>query len=220
MLTTLLAFLVALGVLVTFHEFGHYWVARRGKPDSLPWQANFIGLNRLKDWLQLLSLEPAGGAFLCYAPPFERESWLQRWRFMEDAGDRWWPLAAGVYAIEAVKRVRGMRLLTPRWRPVCLVQGPNRSRLRRPPRAPHLWLRAPRAHGQRQDGVLRARPHELERGGPQNHHAAGGGYGVYASLRVQRSSRRIFTITPGWQTRLLRRETVLVPTPGSPTPTA
>lgn len=29
MLTTLLAFLVALGVLVTFHEFGHYWVARR-----------------------------------------------------------------------------------------------------------------------------------------------------------------------------------------------
>ena len=29
MLTTLLAYLVALGVLVTFHEFGHYWVARR-----------------------------------------------------------------------------------------------------------------------------------------------------------------------------------------------
>ncbi|TAM86093.1 MAG: RIP metalloprotease RseP [Candidimonas sp.] len=29
MLYTLLAFLLALGVLITFHEFGHYWVARR-----------------------------------------------------------------------------------------------------------------------------------------------------------------------------------------------
>ena len=29
MLFTLLAFAVALGVLITFHEFGHYWVARR-----------------------------------------------------------------------------------------------------------------------------------------------------------------------------------------------
>ncbi|MGP1615801.1 MAG: site-2 protease family protein, partial [Pollutimonas bauzanensis] len=29
MLFTLLAFAIALGVLITFHELGHYWVARR-----------------------------------------------------------------------------------------------------------------------------------------------------------------------------------------------
>jgi RIP metalloprotease RseP len=29
MLFTLLAFVIALGILITFHEFGHYWVARR-----------------------------------------------------------------------------------------------------------------------------------------------------------------------------------------------
>ncbi len=29
MLTTLIAFAIALGILITFHEFGHYWVARR-----------------------------------------------------------------------------------------------------------------------------------------------------------------------------------------------
>jgi len=28
MLFTLLAFIVALGILITFHELGHYWVAR------------------------------------------------------------------------------------------------------------------------------------------------------------------------------------------------
>ena len=29
MLLTLSAFILALGLLVTFHELGHYWVARR-----------------------------------------------------------------------------------------------------------------------------------------------------------------------------------------------
>ena len=29
LLQNILAFIVALGVLITFHEFGHYWVARR-----------------------------------------------------------------------------------------------------------------------------------------------------------------------------------------------
>lgn len=29
MLTTILAFIVALGVIITFHEYGHYWAARR-----------------------------------------------------------------------------------------------------------------------------------------------------------------------------------------------
>ncbi|MCP5425998.1 MAG: site-2 protease family protein, partial [Gammaproteobacteria bacterium] len=28
-MTSLLALLVTLGVLITFHEFGHFWVARR-----------------------------------------------------------------------------------------------------------------------------------------------------------------------------------------------
>jgi hypothetical protein len=35
---------------------------------------------------------------------------------MEEAGDRWWPIAGGVYYLQAVKRVRGMRLIMPKWR--------------------------------------------------------------------------------------------------------
>ncbi|BEV73757.1 MULTISPECIES: methyltransferase domain-containing protein [unclassified Paludibacterium] len=81
-----------------------------------PWSGNFLPLPRIKDWLALLELEPGGGAFLAYAPPFERTDWLENCRFMESAGDRWWPLAAGVYGIEAVKRRRGMRLIMPKWR--------------------------------------------------------------------------------------------------------
>jgi hypothetical protein len=51
----------------------------------------------------------------CYVPPCLSEKWLARFGFMEAAGDRWWPVAGGVYFLEAVKRVRGMRLIMPKW---------------------------------------------------------------------------------------------------------
>jgi hypothetical protein len=34
---------------------------------------------------------------------------------MEAAGDRWWPIQGGVFFLQAVKRVRGLRLIMPRW---------------------------------------------------------------------------------------------------------
>ena len=50
-----------------------------------------------------------------YVPPFSREKWLQRFGFFEAAGDRWWPIAGGVYFLRATKRVLGMRVITPAW---------------------------------------------------------------------------------------------------------
>ncbi len=81
-----------------------------------PWCGRFIGLLRLKDWLQLLGFELNGGRFGCYAPPFSQAKWLERSAFMEKAGDRWWPIAGGVYVVRAVKRTVGMRLVMPGWR--------------------------------------------------------------------------------------------------------
>ena len=71
---------------------------------------------RLKDWLTLLGFELNGGRFGCYAPPFAQAKWLERFAFMEKAGDRWWPIAGGAYVVRAVKRNLGMRLVTPPWR--------------------------------------------------------------------------------------------------------
>ncbi len=88
--------------------------ARRGA--GAPWDERFISLLRLKDWLHLLGFELNGGRFGCYAPPFESPHWLQRFAFMEKAGARWWPIMGGVYVVRAVKRVHGMRLITPAWR--------------------------------------------------------------------------------------------------------
>jgi hypothetical protein len=43
-------------------------------------------------------------------------SWLHRWRWLDEAGARWWPVLGAVYFVVAVKRVHGVRLLEPRWR--------------------------------------------------------------------------------------------------------
>ena len=90
------------------------WLGR--KRTDHPWCGEFIGLLRLRDWLKLLGFELNGGRFGCYAPPFSQSRWLQRFAFMEPAGDRWWPICGGVYVVRAVKRVRGMRLVAPQWK--------------------------------------------------------------------------------------------------------
>ncbi|MCC6609624.1 MAG: class I SAM-dependent methyltransferase [Burkholderiales bacterium] len=89
-------------------------VSRR--PAQHPWCGDFIGLLRLRDWLKLLGFELNGGRLGCYAPPFAQAKWLQRFAFMEKAGDRWWPIAGGVYVVRAKKRTQAMRIVTPGWR--------------------------------------------------------------------------------------------------------
>ena len=81
----------------------------------LPQDGEFISLLRLKDWLKLLSMEVNRGHFGCYAPPCVTDKWLSRFDFMEKAGDRWWPYLGAVYIVQAIKRVRGMRLIGPVW---------------------------------------------------------------------------------------------------------
>ena len=94
-----------------------FWGLRRalGNKQSYPWSGNFIALPRLKDWLELLGFEVVGGRFAAYAPPFNQTKWLERFSFMEKAGDRWWAVRGGIYFVHAIKRVPGMRLLKPSW---------------------------------------------------------------------------------------------------------
>lgn len=86
----------------------------------LPWrsplmdalrQQEWVGYWRLRDWLRLLNFEVEGARFGCYVPPVASAAWLRRLGWLEPLGDRWWPVFGSVYALMAVKRVRGMRLV-------------------------------------------------------------------------------------------------------------
>jgi SAM-dependent methyltransferase len=95
------------------------WGMRRlaaGRGGRFPWQGQYLSVRRLKDWFALLGFESQVTAFGGHAPPAGQQKWLERWRFMDRAGARWWPFLGGVYIVQAVKRVTGMRLILPNWR--------------------------------------------------------------------------------------------------------
>ena len=77
----------------------------------LPRAGDFIAHRRLADWLRLLGFELSGSRFGCYRPALKSEPWLERCAWMEAAGERSWPVFGAVYLVQAVKRVRGMRLI-------------------------------------------------------------------------------------------------------------
>ena len=82
---------------------------------QFPWNGRFVSLLRVKDWLALLGFDVSAGRLVGYAPPFDSEKLRRRFGFMEPAGDRWWAVGGAVYMLQGIKRVRGMRLLTPAW---------------------------------------------------------------------------------------------------------
>ncbi len=83
----------------------------------LPEVGDFIGPWRLRDWLRLLSFEVESDRYGCYRPAVRTEKWLQRMAWLDGWGARWWPVLGAVYFVVAVKKVRGMKLLGPAWKP-------------------------------------------------------------------------------------------------------
>ena len=77
----------------------------------LPREGEFIGYWRLRDWLGLLGFHIESGQFGCWRPPLATARWLERFEWMDRLGERWWPVLGAAYALVAVKRVHGMRLV-------------------------------------------------------------------------------------------------------------
>ena len=100
---------------------GHIY--RRLGWDNLYWPATgeFIGIRRLRDWLNLLGFEVEVVQFGCYRPAVRSAAWLQRWGWMDRLGARWWPVLGAAYLLVAVKRVRGVRLLGAAWKTAPVV---------------------------------------------------------------------------------------------------
>jgi SAM-dependent methyltransferase len=101
----------------------------------LPDAGEFIGYRRLRDWLRLLNFEVEAGSFGCYRPALATDRWLDRFDWMDPAGERWWPIFGAAYFIVATKRVRGLKFVGRLWKPAkAIATAPvplaNRSRRR------------------------------------------------------------------------------------------
>jgi SAM-dependent methyltransferase len=115
---------------------------QRDGPLYLPRAGDFLGYWRLRDWLRLLGFEVEAGRFGCWRPPLRSEHWLERFAWMDRLGNNWWPVLGSVYFLQAVKRVRGMRLI-----------GMARSERRKSAAAPAVVANRQRAAARSQPGV-------------------------------------------------------------------
>lgn len=85
----------------------------RGAP---PWCGHFIGVARVKDWLQLLGFDLLQVARTAFRPPSGRPGVNRRLAFMEQLGAYCWPGLANVYMVVGRKRVEGVTPLKVAWR--------------------------------------------------------------------------------------------------------
>lgn len=98
-------------VLTGFNPYSLWGYSKWFDGRLLPERQYCLPLQALKENAAALGFETAFGQFMVYAPPVESSRALRFWRFMEAAGDRWWPHAAAVYGLVLHKHIAGMHVL-------------------------------------------------------------------------------------------------------------
>ncbi|MCG2577314.1 class I SAM-dependent methyltransferase [Dechloromonas sp. XY25] len=115
-------------IVIGFNPLSLWGVKRRfDRSGQFPWNGSYLSLNRLKDWLKLLGFEVDKGSLGCCIPPLDRLRWLRGWQHVDNSRERWWSFSGGVYVLRAIKRMHGMRLITPNWK-----KNPVRAKALRP----------------------------------------------------------------------------------------
>jgi SAM-dependent methyltransferase len=93
-------------IILGFHHWSLWGLACR----RWPWRQR-IAYTRLLDWLRLLNFDLQMSQFRAFCPPIQSDRWLKRFAWLDHWGCRWTPYLGGIYAVEAIKRVHGMRLI-------------------------------------------------------------------------------------------------------------
>lgn len=69
------------------------------------WGGKLISMSRLKDWLVLLGFDTIAASAYFFRPPVAHPGTLKRLKWLEKAGEFFWPCFGGGYVILARKRV-------------------------------------------------------------------------------------------------------------------
>lgn len=95
-------------VLTGFNPKSLWFFSKWFDGTCLPKKEHCLTLPALKKRLADLDFEVEFGKFMVYLPAVNSQKGLRFWRFMEKAGDRWWPQCAAVYGLVLVKRMAGV----------------------------------------------------------------------------------------------------------------
>jgi len=84
--------------------------------EQYPWNGNYLGLTRLKDWLSLLDFEIIKMERFYFRPPVQNKKIMQKLNTLEQIGRFCWPFLSGLYIVVAKKRVIPLTPVKMQWR--------------------------------------------------------------------------------------------------------
>lgn len=80
-----------------------------------PYHLAFISPARLKDWLVLLGFEIESVHMSFFRPPLSQQIIMEKLRFMDKLGEKFWPAFGASYLVVAKKQVSTLTPIKPRW---------------------------------------------------------------------------------------------------------
>jgi len=106
-------------LIMGFNPYGLWglWRLLYGWRRRIPWTGRFISQARLRDWLALLGFDTVSCRPVFFRPPSQRLANVQPLQVLDRLARHNWPFPAAAYLLLARKRVVGMTVLRPRWRP-------------------------------------------------------------------------------------------------------
>jgi SAM-dependent methyltransferase len=98
-------------VITGFNPYSFWGGRKLFSRSRAPWNGHNMSIYKIRDWLNLLNFQVTGGMMLYYSPVIKNQNLRRRFKFMEDAGDRWWPMLGSVYLLVAQKKEQGMTVI-------------------------------------------------------------------------------------------------------------
>ncbi len=98
-------------VILGFNPYSLWGIRKLFSKANAPWNGHNYSIHKVRDWLSLLNFHVSGGMMLYYSPPIRNQQLREKFVFMENAGNRWWPMLGGVYLLIALKREVGMTVI-------------------------------------------------------------------------------------------------------------
>ncbi len=107
-------------VIVGFNPLS-LWGLRRalsllGRSRRPPWAGHYFTMHRIRDWCDLLGLEPLATEHVFFRPPVQNRRLQARLRAVERVGQRLWPWLGGSYVMSSRKRVARLIPMEPAWK--------------------------------------------------------------------------------------------------------
>lgn len=93
------------------------WRPFRSRRGTAPWNGQFFGINRIKDWLALLGFDVLQVSPCFIRSPFQDERWLRTLDTIARLGNLTAPVLSSAYLMVAKKRLMKMTPIKTRWRP-------------------------------------------------------------------------------------------------------